>query len=211
MDLPSTRTAAVKFGLFEADFRRRLLLKNGLRVRLQDQPFELLRLLLERPGEIVTREEIRQKLWSADTFVEFDDGLNTAIKKLRAAVGDSADNPRFIETVPRHGYRFVAPVTFASQVAPDGMLPLAQCTTKSATTSGVAKSARPFGVAVVAALAIAAGTYLPRHVRKAHALSNKDGIVLADFSNSTGDAVFDDALRQGLAADLAQTPFLSLL
>jgi DNA-binding winged helix-turn-helix (wHTH) protein len=77
---------------------------------LQDQPFQVLAWLLERPGELVTREEIQQKLWPRDTYVAFDDGLNTAIKELRSALSDTADSPRFIETVPRRGYRFVAPV-----------------------------------------------------------------------------------------------------
>src|ERR1043166_2476079 len=112
MDISPPKTKVARFGLFEADCEQRVLTKGGLRVRLQDQPFQVLALLLERPGEVVTREEIRQKLWSADTFVEFDDGLNTAIKKLRTALGDSAENPRFIETVPRRGYRFLAPITF---------------------------------------------------------------------------------------------------
>ena len=112
MDLFPPRTKLVQFGLFGADLEQRTLTKAGMRVKLQDQPFQVLALLLERPGELVTREEIRLKLWSADTFVEFDDGLNTAIKKIRTALGDSADNPRFIETVPRRGYRFLAPVTF---------------------------------------------------------------------------------------------------
>ena len=107
---PAPRVA--RFGLYEADLEQCILTRNGLRVRLQDQPFQVLALLLDRPGQIVTRDEIRQRLWSADTYVEFDDGLNTAMKKLRTALGDSADNPRFIETVPRRGYRFVAPVSF---------------------------------------------------------------------------------------------------
>jgi TolB-like protein/DNA-binding winged helix-turn-helix (wHTH) protein/Tfp pilus assembly protein PilF len=97
-----------RFGLFEADFEQRILTKGGLRVKLQDQPFQVLEMLLERPGELVARDEIQQRLWPADTFVEFDDGLNTAIKKLRAALGDSSDNPRFVETIPRRGYRFLA-------------------------------------------------------------------------------------------------------
>src|SRR5580704_1668597 len=102
-----------RFGLYEADVRQRVLTKGGLKVRLQDQPFHVLALLLERPGELITREEIQQKLWPADTYVAFDDGLNTTIKKLRSALSDTADNPRFIETVPRRGYRFVAPVSVA--------------------------------------------------------------------------------------------------
>lgn len=107
--LRSPRT--VRFGLFEADLDQRLLTKAGVRIKLQDQPFELLVMLLERPGELITREEIRRRLWPADTFVAFDDGLNTAVKKLRAALADVADSPRFVETVPRRGYRFLAPVT----------------------------------------------------------------------------------------------------
>src|SRR5258708_3534333 len=117
MDLSSSRSKIARFGLFEADLEQRVLSKEGFRVRLQDQPFQVLVLLLERPGEIVTREEIRQKLWPADTYVAFDDGLNTAIKKLRLALGDSADSPRFIETIPRRGYRFLAPPPFAETTA----------------------------------------------------------------------------------------------
>ncbi len=112
MDTSAPGRKLARFGLFEADLQQRMLTKSGLRVRLQGQPFQVLALLLERPGEVVTREEIREKLWSADTYVEFDDGLNTAIKKLRLALGDTADNPRFIETIPRRGYRFVAPVSY---------------------------------------------------------------------------------------------------
>src|SRR5207244_5931501 len=93
--------------IFEVDFRSGELRKHGSRLRLQDQPFQLLRLLLERPGELVTREELKQKLWPADTFVDFDDGLNTAVKKLRDTLGDSAERPKYIETLPRRGYRFI--------------------------------------------------------------------------------------------------------
>src|SRR6202035_900931 len=106
-----TERRIVRFGSFEADLREARLSKGGIRIRLQEQPFQILVLLLERPGQVVTREEICQKLWSNDTFVEFDDALNTAVRKLRAALNDSADNPRFLETVPRRGYRFVAPVS----------------------------------------------------------------------------------------------------
>ena len=86
------------------------LRKSGIRIRLQEQPFQVLAFLLERPGKVVTREEIRQKLWPADTFVDFDHSLNTAINKLREALGDSASSPRYVETLARRGYRFLAPV-----------------------------------------------------------------------------------------------------
>lgn len=99
-----------KFGLFEINLQSGELFRNGQKLRLQEQPFQVLVTMLERPGEVVTREELRQKLWPADTFVDFDHSLNTAINKLRDALGDGASNPRFIETLPRRGYRFIAPV-----------------------------------------------------------------------------------------------------
>jgi DNA-binding winged helix-turn-helix (wHTH) protein/TolB-like protein len=108
------RTASantLRFGLYEADPGRNALTRNGVRVKIQDQPFRVLLLLLERPGEIVTREELRQKLWPDGTFVEFDGSLSVTLKRLRAAIDDDSENPRYIETVPRHGYRFIAPVS----------------------------------------------------------------------------------------------------
>lgn len=101
----------LRFGTFEADMRAGELRKQGLKVRLQDQPFQILVMLLEQPGELVTRQEIHQKLWPADTFVDFDHGLNNAINRLREALGDSAATPWFIETVPKKGYRFIGQVT----------------------------------------------------------------------------------------------------
>src|SRR5271170_4850756 len=103
--------AVIRFGVFEADVHNRALRKQGLQVKLQEQPFNVLTVLLRRPGQLVTREELQSALWPSDTFVDFDSSLNTAIKKLREALGDSADNARFIETLPRRGYRFLAPVT----------------------------------------------------------------------------------------------------
>lgn len=100
-----------RFGPFELDPRSRELRDGARRHRLQEQPFEILRLLLEHPGRVITREELRQQLWPDGTFVDFEHSLNAAVKRLRAAIGDDADNPRFIETVPRRGYRFIAPVT----------------------------------------------------------------------------------------------------
>jgi cholera toxin transcriptional activator len=99
-----------RFGVFELDLAAGQLRKNGAMLRLQEQPFQVLALLLERAGDVVTREELRQKLWPADTFVDFDHSLNTAVNKLREALGDSASSPRYIETLARRGYRFIAPV-----------------------------------------------------------------------------------------------------
>src|SRR6202045_5161915 len=111
MSLETQPASVWRFGTFEVDVRVGELRNQGVRIKLQEQPLLVLKVLLGRPGEIVTRDELRSQIWSADTFVDFDNSLNTAINKLREALGDSADNPRFIETLPRQGYRFVAPVT----------------------------------------------------------------------------------------------------
>lgn len=108
--MASNKTRIARFGVFELDFRAGDLRKNGTKLRLQGQPFQVLAILLERAGEVVTREELRQQLWPSDTFVDFDHSLNTAINKVREALGDSASSPRFIETLARRGYRFIAPV-----------------------------------------------------------------------------------------------------
>jgi DNA-binding winged helix-turn-helix (wHTH) protein len=107
---PTTAKRVVRFGLFEVDFVAQELRKSGIKIKIQDQPFQILALLLERPGQIVTREEIQKRLWAGDTFVDFDLGLNSAVKKLRQALGDESDNPRFVETLYRRGYRFLSPV-----------------------------------------------------------------------------------------------------
>src|SRR5579864_7800348 len=113
MPKPERVSRVIRFGLFEADLAAGELRKNGLKIKLQDRPFEILSFLLERPGELISREEFRQRLWPADTFVDFDHSLNASINKLRQALDDPADNPRFVATVGRRGYRFIGytPVT----------------------------------------------------------------------------------------------------
>jgi TolB-like protein/DNA-binding winged helix-turn-helix (wHTH) protein/Tfp pilus assembly protein PilF len=110
MALETRNSGAVRFATFQVDLRSGELRKQGVKIKLQEQPFRVLTVLLQRPGEVVTREELRNQNWPPDTFVDFENSLNTAINKLRDALGDSADNPRFIETLPRRGYRFIAPV-----------------------------------------------------------------------------------------------------
>jgi DNA-binding winged helix-turn-helix (wHTH) protein len=104
-----------RFGVFELDPRSGELRKQGMKIRLQGQPVEILVILLERSGEIVSRDELQKKLWPADTFVDFEQGLNNAMKRLRAALDDDAETPRFIETLPRRGYRFVGSLNGAGQ------------------------------------------------------------------------------------------------
>src|SRR5258708_8059531 len=121
MESPA-RARRFRFGLFEADLNTSELRKNGRRVKLQEQPFQILALLLQHRGELVTREELHKELWPADTFVDFDVGLNVAIKKLRDAIGDSAENSRFVETIPRHGYRFISRVEEVAPAAEESRL-----------------------------------------------------------------------------------------
>jgi len=112
---PQSGTGIRRFATFEVDLRTGELRKNGLRLKLQEQSFQVLAMLLERPGELVTRDQLREELWPADTFVDFDHGLNTAVNKLRDTLNDSAASPRYIETLPRRGYRFIYPVEKAAQ------------------------------------------------------------------------------------------------
>jgi cholera toxin transcriptional activator len=111
------KTRVARFGVFEADLDGRELRKQGRRIRLQDQPFAVLAILLEHAGSVISREDIRQKLWAADTFVDFDHSLNTAVNKIRETLGDSAVSPKFVETVARRGYRFVAEVSWENSSA----------------------------------------------------------------------------------------------
>jgi TolB-like protein len=112
-------TGHLRFGVFEVDFHARDLRKRGMRIRVEEKPFQILELLLERPGEMVTRKILRERLWP-ETFVSYDHNLNTAVTKLRELLGDSARSPRFIETVPRRGYRFIAPVEKPTQAIAKG-------------------------------------------------------------------------------------------
>lgn len=150
MESGSSAGKLFRFGLFEADISRGTLSRNGVRVRIQDQPFRVLAQLLERPGELVTRVELKQQLWPDGTHVDFDGSLNVILKKLRAAIDDDPDNPRFVETVPRHGYRFIAPVTTViagaaavSAVAPDVTAAIRVTSSAFAMTAPVAVTETP--------------------------------------------------------------------
>jgi Tol biopolymer transport system component/DNA-binding winged helix-turn-helix (wHTH) protein len=114
----AAKSNIIQFGLFELDLQARELRKSGIRIKLQEQPFQILSMLLERQGQIVTREELQKRLWPEDTFVDFDLSLNSAVKKLRQALNDDSENPRFIETLYRRGYRFIAPISTASRERP---------------------------------------------------------------------------------------------
>ena len=151
MQAPTSRTGVVHFGVFQLDLDARELHKAGIKIKLQGQPFRVLSLLVERAGQVVTREELQKKVWPTDVYVAFDQGLNNAIKKVRDALGDSADSPRFVETLARHGYRFIAPVTAAPvTAAPVTAAPVTAAPVTAAPVTEPAVSTGPIPVTVAA-------------------------------------------------------------
>ena len=206
--VPQTRR--LRFGPYEVDLRSGEVHKHGIRLKLQDQPFQVLALLLQHPGEVVTRDEFRQKLWPADTFVDFDTGLNSAIKKLRDVLSDSADEPRYIETLPRRGYRFIAPVENGPSPAP-APVELRVVPAPSAREPRQPWYRRgPVVAAGIAALLVVAVLVVWRGFFAHPALTQADVILVASFVNKTGDPIFDNSLDKALEVKLAESPFLSL-
>ena len=211
-----------RFGLFEVDLHAGSLLKQGRAVRLQEQPFRVLLALLERHGDLVTRDELRGRLWPGDTFVEFDKSLGVALAKVRAALGDDAGNPRFIETVPKRGYRFIAPVaaeTDSSPVIPPAfpevpsqVEPAADARFGAQPLSRRVFSAGAFiGIgASVVALALVA-IIMWRSSRHSTPSPRRVSVVISEFDNTTGDVVFAGSLRRAASVALRQSPFLSVM
>src|SRR6202161_3282708 len=208
----------VLFGVFEADFRSEELRKNGVKVRIQDLPFRALKLLLSRPNEVITREEFRQTLWPGDVFVDFDLGIRSAIKRLRDALGDSAENPIFVETVDRRGYRWIAPTHVeplpeATVAAEIEALDLA---TPTAAPTPVnhwdwIRNWKVAGLVLVAALALGALGVLSLVLLRRHA--GADSIAVLPFINGSGDANTDylsDGITESLIGNLAHVPRLKV-
>jgi DNA-binding winged helix-turn-helix (wHTH) protein/tetratricopeptide (TPR) repeat protein len=224
-------SSILRFGSFELDAANAELRKAGIPLKLHPQPLRVLLLLTAHPGQIVEREEIQHTLWGDNTFVDFEGGINFCIKQIRDTLGDAAEKPKYIETLPRRGYRFIAPVSHGelrehvilfphTPVANDSVKTASRPVEKASPELDIhpVPSAQP-GLNrdvvrfVVAALCLAmvftAGTIFL--LRRAPKLTSKDTVVLADFRNATGDAVFDDALKQALAVELGQSPFLNVL
>jgi TolB-like protein/DNA-binding winged helix-turn-helix (wHTH) protein len=210
--MPQERKGPVlRFGVFEANIPARELRKHGTRVRLRGQPFCILSMLLGQPGEVVTRDEMRQKLWPADTFVDFEHSLNTAIKKLRAVLGDSPDNSRYIETIPREGYRFIAPVQEVPLSQPAALE--APASTTESQTQGIAQVSRwrwlslVGGVLALVVLAtVATFAWRRAHLRQSSA-PEKVVLAVLPLSNLTGDPgqeYFSDGLTEEMIAQLGQ-------
>ena len=174
----------VRFGLFEADLQTGELRKNGVRVPLQGQPFQVCAILLSRSGELVSREELRQQVWPEDTFVDFDHALNTAITKIRLALGDQADNPRFVETLPRRGYRFIAPVDKPSSPAAATLPP-------SSHPQGLTRPARwMWAVAVVLVALSAVGIWWFKHNHAEASLPSIEVVPIAALPGFESDPAF---------------------
>jgi len=222
---PHTRTVT-RFGPFEADLQTQELRKQGRRLRLPGQSFQILKMLLDRPGELVTREELRTALWPSDTFVDFEHGLHAGVNRLREALGDSADSPRLVETLPRRGYRFIGSVEWNSvdseQATPVSSAAAASCSDADTALSVLETGRRLPGplarkwlryVLGVVSLILLGFALTARYLYKerSHALGETDTVVLTDFSNKTGDPAFDDTLQQALSIALAQSPFLNVL
>jgi TolB-like protein/DNA-binding winged helix-turn-helix (wHTH) protein/Tfp pilus assembly protein PilF len=205
------KSQVLRFGVFEANIPACELRKHGTHVRLRGQPFCILSMLLEKPGEVVTRDEMRQKLWPADTFVDFEHSLNSAIKKLRAVLGDSPDNSRYIETIPRVGYRFVAPVEEVPLAGPPAQnVPASSTEAPPQPVPQVSQRRWPrllaAGLALVA-LALAA-TIAWRMARLRPGLAGERvALAVLPFSNLTGDPgqeYFSDGLTEEMIAQLGQ-------
>ena len=174
----SSESGRLRFGVFEVDLGAGELRKNGARLRLQEQPFQVLAVLLESPGQVVTRDALRQKIWPADTFVDFDHSLNTAVNKIRDALGDSASSPRFVETLARRGYRFIAPVNGVEALTTE--FPQVAVSDSDATTGTTLLTDPDIPVPnrglVRALFALIQVMYLVFYVNALHHLNDVDGV-----------------------------------
>jgi DNA-binding winged helix-turn-helix (wHTH) protein/tetratricopeptide (TPR) repeat protein len=206
MDTQTPERPVTRFGPFEIDLESPELRRAGVPVRIQKLPLQLLSVLLERPGHVVTRQELQKRLWPADTFVDFEDGLNTAIKKLREALEDSAEKPRYVETVPRRGYRFVAPVEAEQGANGTGVEVAGEAIHRAR------GGRRRLWFALSACLAALLGGAAVWLVRgwPAYSFHRRDFVLIADFENRTGDARFDDALLTAFTIDLEQSRYANV-
>ncbi|MBI3609704.1 MAG: winged helix-turn-helix domain-containing protein [Nitrospirae bacterium] len=207
----ATRLKRLSFGDFLFDTPGHQLLKRGKRVKLQEQPFQILELLLDHPGAVVTRQQLRDRLWRADTFVDFDRVLNTAIKKLRQALDDDADHPSYIETVPRIGYRFLCPVNISEPEAAPSSGP----TTGGRSPSGrrVVRVTVAAAAAVVIVLFLAGGYWVKNRATslRRNRIRSIAVLPLANLSGNPGEEYFADGVTEALTTELAKIGSLRVI
>lgn len=225
--MPEPGSSMLKFGPYLVDPSAGEIRKNGYQIRLQDKPLRVLTLLAQRQGELVTREELQKHLWPGDTFVDFETGLNTAVSKVREALSDSAETHRYIQTIPRRGYRFVAQVEFIernghAEHAGNGHrpvraeLPVPADRVLSVPEIGLATGKKPatrsvlWGLLAAGVLAIAGGSYWLLHGHPAPSFQARDTILIADFENQTGDSRFDNALGSAFGVSIAQSQYANV-
>ena len=203
MDVATAAARVFRFGKFELDARSGELRRHGLKIRLPDQSFQILLMLLDRAGEVVTRDDLRQQLWTSTTFVDFDVGLNSAVRKLREALDDSAENPRFVETLPRRGYRFIAPVQPATTDRESvARTPTAGARSRSRWIAGGLVLA-----ATIATLILVYGRGWRASLHAGRAAEEIRSLAVLPFENLTGDPeqkYFVDGITDALTTDLAQ-------
>lgn len=199
MPLP---TQTVRFGPFQLDLRAAELRHDGTKTKLPEQPFQILCELIEHPGDVVTREELRQRLWRSDTFVDFEHGLNTAVKRLREALGDSAENPRYIETLPRHGYRLMVPVEKPEAVAP------------TIAKAAVRRRKIWSSVSAVVAVAVVAGLLWQQRLLERFRPVKIESLAVLPLENLSGDPeeeYFADGMTQALITELGKVQALRVI
>ncbi len=238
MGSPAMVARILHFGVFEVDLKACELRKHGLRLKLPEQPFQVLIVLLEKPGEIVTREELRDRLWPGDTFVDFDHGLNNAVMRLREVLGDASENPRFVETIPRRGYRFIAPVVGsalpaagaahpeleARGVSVEVTTPKTVAAATSETSSEPASSERqssPARLPILTAVTLAAAVLLAAgSIYRSRIDANRTGrarnksLIVLPIENLSGDKdqeYFADGMTDDLIANLAKIRSLRVI
>ena len=197
---------------FELDLRAYQLRRAGRVLKLEPTPMELLLFLVEHRGELVTRDQMVERIWGKDVFLDTDNSINGAIRKIRQVLKDDPDQPRFVETVSGKGYRFIAPVGEpGTQLDQDQTPDLAKLPIPAQGSTGTRRGKHLLAIAATAIALLAVTTLAYFYLHRKPKLTDQDTIVVADFTNLTGDAVFDGTLRRGLAVQLEQSPFLSLI